>query len=353
MGMIGKLMRWTLRIGAAAALLLLLLLAAGGIYQAVATAREQSAFPPLGRLVDAGGHRLHLYCTGEGSPAVVLEAGIGMASPAWSKVQPLLQNLTQVCSYDRAGMGWSEPGPLPRDGVHMVRELHTLLSNSGMSAPYVLAGHSFGGRLVRLYAAAYPKLVAGLVLVDTPPDDLFEKLETGFPQEFPDQDESLVKTVNLLRVGAWFGIHRLLGLTAGNLERFPEQMRDRARVIRLWRRALEANYGEVLSNRDTMRQLRNSDWNLGERPLAVISAGPPPSDAPLPEGAGLGEAWAYWWRRGQAGMALRSNDGRHIYAEKSGHNVQFDQPEVVAQAISWVVQRCRDAAANRNAAGVR
>src|SRR5437879_8294750 len=125
-----------------------------------------------GQLVDAGGFRLNLYCTGRGSPTVVFDSGWGDWAPAWSKVQPDIAKFTRACSYDRAGTGFSEPGPMPRTGVHIAEELRTALHHAGIGGPYILVGSAFGGDNVRTFADLYMDEVAGLVLVDADPDDL-------------------------------------------------------------------------------------------------------------------------------------------------------------------------------------
>ena len=127
-------------------------------------------FPPPGKLVDVGGWRLHLNCTGEArasQPTVILEAGAGDFSVEWALVQPGVASFARVCSYDRAGDGWSELGPHPRTKRQMVFELRALLEKAGAPPPYVLVGQSFGGPLMILYAATYPTDVAGMVLVDS------------------------------------------------------------------------------------------------------------------------------------------------------------------------------------------
>ena len=126
---------------------------------------QPAAPPPVGRLVDVSGYRLHLACQGEGSPTVVMEAAIGETGLLWSLVQPAVAQTTRACVYDRAGYGWSDPIPRPRTAAVMVEELHTLLDTAGVPGPYVLVGLYFGGLLVRMYAARYPQEVAGLVLV--------------------------------------------------------------------------------------------------------------------------------------------------------------------------------------------
>ncbi|TMD96717.1 MAG: alpha/beta hydrolase, partial [Chloroflexi bacterium] len=142
----------------------------GVLYQTIASAVDASSYPAPGRLIDVGGYRLHLYCTGTGrpgSPTVILDEGQARTSLGWSKVQPGVASFTRVCSYDRAGYGWSDTGPLPRTAGRMVTELHTLLARAGVAGPYVLVGHSYGGLIMQLYTYTYPQQVAGLVLVDS------------------------------------------------------------------------------------------------------------------------------------------------------------------------------------------
>jgi pimeloyl-ACP methyl ester carboxylesterase len=140
----------------------------GATYQGVATAFERRQYPHPGRLVPAGAHQLHIRCTGDGTPTVVLEAPATGMSAAWGWVQPALANTTRVCSYDRAGLGWSEWGTLAFDPAAVPEQLHTVLANAGERAPYVLAGQGFGAALARLTAARYPGDVAALVLIDPP-----------------------------------------------------------------------------------------------------------------------------------------------------------------------------------------
>src|SRR5829696_628005 len=149
---------------------LLVLAVAGAIYQAIATERAERAYPPPGQMVGVGGHSLHINCLGRGSPTVVLDAGSGGFSAHWVRVQREVSGTTRVCAYDRAGMGWSEMGPDPRDAKQITSELHTLLGKAGIEGPYVLVGHSFGGMYMQTYAARYPDEVSGVALVDTSTD---------------------------------------------------------------------------------------------------------------------------------------------------------------------------------------
>lgn len=125
---------------------------------------------PLGKLVQVGDQRLHVHCTGQGSPTVVVDAGAGDWSLGWMLVQPLVAEFTEICTYDRAGLGWSDAGAKPRDSPRMANGLHRLLSSAEIPAPLVLVGNSLGGQNVRMYASQHPEQVAALVLVDVPPD---------------------------------------------------------------------------------------------------------------------------------------------------------------------------------------
>src|SRR5690606_34429958 len=127
---------------------------------------DRQAYPPPGQMIDVGGHHLHVDCQGEGDPTVVLEAGMSGWSTDWVLVQPEVAKTTRVCAYDRAGYGWSETGPRPRDSEQVATELHALLSEAGVTGDLILVGHSLGGLYTQYYARRYPEQVAGIVLVD-------------------------------------------------------------------------------------------------------------------------------------------------------------------------------------------
>lgn len=142
------------------------LIATGLLFQAIGLKRDERRFPAPGRLIDAGGHKLHFYEAGSGSPAVVLESGISASSLNWRAVQTEVAKVARVCSYDRAGLGWSDLCDEPCIPASLARQLHTLLHNADIAAPYILVGHSFGGLIVQAFAGLYPDETAGLVLVD-------------------------------------------------------------------------------------------------------------------------------------------------------------------------------------------
>jgi len=259
--------RWVKRgvVGAVGALVALALV--GMTYQALATRADRRNFPPPGKLVDVGGHRLHIQCAGEGSPTVVLETGANGMSALWGWVQPQVAVHTRVCSYDRAGLGWSEPGPEPRDALHIARELHTVLRNAGEAPPYVLAGHSFGGLLVRVYADQYPEDLAGLLLLDSShPDQIarFEKV-LGKPSFLQAHLSALLPV--LVRLGVMRFMLRFTGrfdeLPPGRAAEFSAFFADPSHQ--------SAGRAEIAVWEETAAQAR-ATRPLGELPLVVISA---------------------------------------------------------------------------------
>src|SRR5688500_4909080 len=154
-------MGWTVLLVVVAPLAL-----AGAVYQAIGAARDRRRFTAPGALASVGAHRLHYRCEGAGTPAVILEAGIAASSLTWSRVQPVLARETRVCSYDRAGLSWSEPASSARSIAALVSELRAVLRSAHVPAPYVLVAHSFGALIIRAFARDHPQDVAGLVFVD-------------------------------------------------------------------------------------------------------------------------------------------------------------------------------------------
>ena len=260
LGLAGRLIVWIL-IG------VILLAIAGAVYQVLATSSDRRAYPPPGELVDVGGHRLHIYCTGQGSPTVILEAAADMMSADWGWIQPEIARQTRVCSYDRAGMGWSEPGPQPRDARQVSVELHTLLAEAGIDGPYILVGHSAGGLYVRMFTDQYPQEVVGLVLVDPGHPDMEVRIPALAAQNRG--DAQLVRTMQLL---SYLGVPRLLGVGKTNAAGLPPQQAAEvnasisrpehwATLLALMQ-ATSASYDEV-----------RATGSLGARPLVVLSAG--------------------------------------------------------------------------------
>lgn len=313
--------------------LLILAVALGGLtWIAGAWAKSQlaQAHPAPGRLVDVGGYDLHLHCLGEGSPTVVVEAGLNDFSLQWSSVQTEISQFTRVCVYDRAGFGWSEPSPQARTVATMVTELHTLLTNAGINGPLVLAGHSFGGIVVREFARQHPEAVAGLVLVDSAHEQHFERVPA-----FAALTEATVQQFRQLATLSGLGLMALS----------PEQIPARG----LEGEALEA-YRARLATTDYFNAAANESQaflaefgtapdeiaGLGNLPLIVLTRGRPD---PLPnlsaqENAGYEETW----QQMQIELAGLSSNSTQRIAEHSGHYIQLDEPELVIETVRQLVE---------------
>lgn len=172
------------------AVAVIVLATTGAIYQIVATELDKRKFPPPGQLMDVGGYEMHVYCTGTGSPTVILDGASVDTVSSWHWVQAEISKATRVCAYDRPGLGWSDLGPEPRDAKRNGQQLRTLLDRVEAKGPYVLVGHSFGGLYVRLYAAQFPDEVTSLVLVEGMHPDFRSRL--GQPEVMPNADEGML-----------------------------------------------------------------------------------------------------------------------------------------------------------------
>jgi pimeloyl-ACP methyl ester carboxylesterase len=256
---------WIKRLVGGLVIVVVVALAAGAIYQAIATANDERNYPAPGQMVDVGGRRSHIYCTGEGSPTVILESALASTTSTWAWVQPGVANGTRVCTYDRAGSGWSDPGPKPRDGQEVAVELHTLLDKAGVPGPYLLVGHSAGGLYVRAYASRYPGEVVGMVLVDSSHPDQW--LRTPGGQEQFSKYERLNRAGSLL---GRFGVLRLFNYFHANPD-LPRLQSEELKAFNDSAKYTDINSEEFNAIPDLNTQVRNTG-NLGSIPLAVLTA---------------------------------------------------------------------------------
>ncbi len=324
----GSMISRIFRIALASLGLLMLLLGSGTIYQIIATAWDKQAYPSPGQLVDVGGYRLHIHCLGKGTPTVVTENGLGGSSPDWSLVQPAVSHITRICTYDRAGAGWSESGPGPRTSRQISAELHTLLTNAGLPGPYVLVGHSVGGMHVQVYADQYPADVAGLVLVDPTPAQAINRFSSRQRQAIlPDS-----RQIRLLQMMQFFGLLRVLSLSDDPaMVSLPPATRAQIRAHRLQSGAMTAILAEVDSLETSIRQTAKAALLPADRPLFIVWHDIPAEPVELEPPA----------RASMEELIQQSGNGKFVVAEHSGHTITFERPDVVIDAIGRVVDAVR------------
>ncbi len=284
----------------------------GRVYQVLGQRADAVRNASPGMMVDAGGHRLHLRVMGEehAGPTVVLDTGSGGTSAAWGWVQPEIATFARVVSYDRAGLGWSETGPDPRDARQIATELHTALHNAGIEEPYVLVGHSFGGHVVRVFSALYPDEVAGLVLVDSSAPEHIDTMPVPV----------MSGVIGIIRGIAGVGLLRAFNLSQGMVSELPEAARAEIRQLTATDRHWQAVQAEIRALPATAEQVRSAG-SLGNLPLVVVSASTTEY-----------EDWHNW----QAEMAALSTRGEMRIVPNSDHDGLVMDREQAVHTIAAV-----------------
>jgi pimeloyl-ACP methyl ester carboxylesterase len=309
-----------------------------------------------GQLVDAGGFRLNLYCMGSGSPAVVFDSGWGDWAPAWSKVQPQIARWTRACSYDRAGAGFSDPGPLPRTSVRIARELRTALHNAGIAGPYILVGSAFGGDNVRTFADLYMDEVAGLVLDDADSTDVEPKAMqerehrglAGLPKDMRDCRD-LIAGHQPLPVTSRPGTPQQTCAQQFFFRGLPEaewsgELNAKVLEIAQTKVAMYDSYSsemeQTAADEAYLQQHRRS---FGSRPIRVLTSGnhavghletkPPDTPKHLKYEQEITAAQARW-------LKLSSNS-KQIFTHHSSEYIQFDEPETLISAVREVYDQTK------------
>ena len=336
--------------------ILVALAAAGALYQMVGGARHRRQFAPPGLLIDVGGHRLHAVCRGEGRPVVALESGIAASSLSWALVQPEVAKFTRVCAYDRAGLAWSDVPSCPRTFTRIIDELAAVLARVAPDGPFVLVGHSFGSYVVRAYAARSAARVAGIVLIDPPTEWLTMTRSRA---------RMIWGGIHLSRIGALLAhlgvVRACLALLTGGAPGAPK------RFVRIFgptaARTLERLVGEVRKLPPEVHPVVQAHWcqpkcfhamadylAAFERDAASIAALSSPCDVPVVV-ISSGEQPPEQITAHRT-LAESSIAGRHVIAARSGHWIQFDQPDLIVDVIREIVDSTRALERHASADGI-
>ncbi|HEV2702292.1 MAG TPA: alpha/beta hydrolase [Steroidobacteraceae bacterium] len=311
----------------------LLLLASGATYEAVSRARVAREFPPEGRMIDIGARRIQLDCRGKGSPIVVFESGLDTyGSLSWATVQDSVAKMTRTCSYSRAGVMWSDPGPSPRDGNAIAADLHATLVKAGERPPYVLVGHSLGVPDIMIHTLRHPTEVSGLVFVDGSHPDQIQRFAANMPTPNDAAGPSYFKRKWVGRIG----ISRLLGFSPPvSAPHSEKEIFAYQSTSSLATSQEEEALGATLAEAGRAK-------NLGSRPLYVLTS----------TLAYTAEALAAWGGtaaqgRRQQGIKLQlhneqtswSTVSHHELIADSDHYIQIHRPDAVVAGVKWVLDR--------------
>ncbi len=325
--------RWAWRLALGGVGLVLLVGLSGVLYQALSSAYDARRFPPPGKLIDIGGYKLHLNETGEGAPTVVLDAGMGDSCLYWHLVQSDVSKVARVCSYDRAGLGWSDLSPLPRTSRNIAQELHTLLTKAGIPGPYILVGHSFGGLTVRAFAQQYPDEVAGLVLVDSVHEDYVKSMPESMRRPFLNYPYQLA----FMKNWAPLGLPRLLYVKL--YPELPPELQPIDLALRSRTSYMKARYDDEVSFQKDSAGMKAGE-PIPQAPLIVLTASDRGTlwENTSPEDF---QRWKDQWFEHQNALAALSANSLHVTVD-STHLIPLERPDAVSKAILEVVAAVRE-----------
>lgn len=315
-----------------AGILIVLVALVGMIFAGGAVVRSQvkANYPPPGQLVDVGGYKLHIHCEGEGSPTVVILAGSGVPSVYYWLMQNEVAESTRVCAYDRAGYAWSEEGNGNLSPIGQVEDLNVLLTNAGIEPPYILAGHSYGGYIARLYTQAHPDEVVGLVMIDSAHEDQW----TSFPQSIQDMAQRMYsgpnKPFNVFLMGLLRSLQAILPPSDPMVEYFPPDVAERLTEIKKLHPLIIYTVKAEVSDMVFGKSPHITD--LGDLPLVVITHGVPVRMAGQSDEANADFEQVNLEMQNR--LLSLSTNVRQVFAEGSNHDeIPVKQADLVSRAI--------------------
>lgn len=282
------------------------------LYLTLTAAHAADEFPAMpGERFDLGGYKVHLHCLGEGEPTVIIDVGLGDDSTDWQQIQKRNAENTRTCVFDRPGYGWSDFGPSPRSSVQIAKEINLLLQQAAIQPPYILAGHSFGGFNIRVYAANHPENVAGMVLIDASHEEQYDRLNIKLPNH------------NGRRGNFMF----LPKSATGEQVEKPKVLRERA---------YHAARAEVSAMSQSAIQV-SRNGAIPDVPLIIVTRGKPEWYGDLTQDEREKD-----WVNLQHELYKLAPNSKHMFAHKSGHNIPLEQPEIIVDALTEVLQQTRD-----------
>lgn len=333
-------LRWLVRIALGAVTLLVLLLIVAIVRESFASRADARRFPQEGRSVDVGGFRLNIDCSGtavSGIPTVILESGSGVPAIGWNFVQPDIAKFARVCSYDRAGYGWSDPPIVThRTSLQVAKELHVLLQNASVPPPYVLVGHSLGGYNIRVFNGQYPNEVAGAVFVDSSHPDQLQYMTPQMKKLMDDQVKSMRLLQELMPLALPTGAARILQKSQRGVTKLPPDFMEEVDYLQRRKAFVDAMVAELDVFDESAQEVRDSG-NFGDKPLIVLTAGKSLDVPGIPKKE-LDDFQQTWIHTLQPQIAQLSSKGKQQIVSNSDHMIPIEQPQTIVDAVRDVVQ---------------
>jgi pimeloyl-ACP methyl ester carboxylesterase len=317
--------------------LLAALACVGASYQAVGERHDRDIFRQVGHSVNVGGFSLNLNCTGKGKPTVILESGLGIPAIGWALVQPKIAQFARVCSYDRAGYGWSDAGPFPRTSREIARELDALLTNARVPPPYVLVGHSFGGFNIRLFNEMHPNDVASVVFVDASQEDAESEMSDAMKAANAKSLRQLGRMDSVMGFLIDFGIARAAIERNLSAQHVPAELRREMAYLELQKKYVDAIFSERNSFNESAEEARAAG-DFDDKPLIVLTAGAADAETPGVPKQDADQFFDTWVGQLQPRLVDLSTNGSQLVLLNSHHLIPFEQPQAIVDAVKQVIE---------------